>query len=343
MIEKIINLFNYVYVDKYIKESKYDIALDKLNALANDDFRPADTYLKRGMLCHKLLMLDEAYSDFTYIINNCVKKKQAYIERMKLNYEMGNFLETLSDANVLLEDEPDNFEYKKYKFLAFANAGQIELAQCYIINVFNSDKYKTIQFLLKEAAKHVVSDELARALRMLDIIELIDKNNPIKILNEANIYAIAGRKEKSEELLKKLDLIFPKYFISHFKFTDMYEERDVLETYFLLELKDFDKQNNFAYQMNILEGYKSHIEGHITEAKEAFEKAVQINPDKPDAYVLLAQTLQLMSGYDDPAYKIDAEENYRQAMLIYQREHLTAKSQDMRRQIKHLHSKISFR
>ena len=343
MIEKVKNLFSYVYIDKYIKDKKYDIALEKLNLLANEGYKPADTYLKRGKLCHQLLMFDEAYSDFTYVINNCVKKEEAYIERMKLNYEIGNFIETINDANFLLNIDSDNFEYKKYKFLAFTNTGQTELAKSYIDNILNSNKYRIIQFLLNETAKHVAEDELARGLNILNILELIDPNNPIKILKEANIYRLVGQKDKTEELLHKLDLVFPKYFISHFKFSDMYEERDMLETSFLLELKVFDKQNCFAYSMSILEGYKSHMEGHITDSKEAFERAININPNEPEAYVLLAQTLQLMSGYDNPAYRIDAESNYKKAMQIYQKENLTAKSEDMRRQIKHLNSKLSFR
>ena len=343
MLENIRNIFIYVYVDKYIKAKKYDLALEKLNILINDGFKPTETFLKRGKLCHELLMLDEAYSDFTYIINNCTKKSSAYYERMKLNYEMGNYFETLSDANKLIEEEPDNFEYKKYKFLAFINTGQPELAQSYILNVFDSNIYRAIQFILKETAKHTADDELAKALKLLDVIDLIDHDNPIKIYNEANIYGLAGQKDKEEELLKKLDSAFPKYFISHFKFTDMYEDRDMLETCFLLELKVFDKQNCFAYPMNILEGYKCHMEGHIINSKEAFERAIEINPNKPEAYVLLAQTLQLMSGYDNPAYKIDAETNYKKAMAIYKKENLTAKSEDMRRQIKHLNSRLSFR
>jgi hypothetical protein len=59
--------------------------------------------------------------------------------------------------------------------------------------------------------------------------------------------------------------------------------------------------------------------------------------------VLLAQTLQLLSGYDNPAFKKDAEINYRKAMAIYQKENLTAKTEDMKRQIKHLNSTLSFR
>ena len=69
---------------------------------------------------------------------------------------------------------------------------------------------------------------------------------------------------------------------------------------------------------------------------------VKINPNKPEGYVLLAQTLQLMSGYDNPAYKQDAEQNYKKAMAIYQRENLTAKTEDMKRQLRHLNSTLSF-
>ena len=123
----------------------------------------------------------------------------------------------------------------------------------------------------------------------------------------------------------------------------MYEDRDLLETCFLLELKIFDKQNNFTYQMHILEGYRAQMEGHIIDSKEAFEKAIETDPNKPEGYVLLAQTLQLMSGYDNPAYKQDAETNYKKAMAIYQKENLTAKTEDMIRQIRHLNSTLSLR
>ena len=96
----------------------------------------------------------------------------------------------------------------------------------------------------------------------------------------------------------------------------MYQDKDLLEISFLLELEIFDKQGLFLYPFRALEGYKNHLEGHIIDAKESFEKAIRINPTKPEGYVLLAQTLQLMSGYDNPEYKIDAEENYKKAMEI---------------------------
>ena len=97
------------------------------------------------------------------------------------------------------------------------------------------------------------------------------------------------------------------------------------------------------YPFRILEGYKNHIEGHIIDAKESFEKAIKINPTKPEAYVLLAQTLQLMSGYNNPEYKKDAEENYQKALQIYQNEKLSDKAEDMKRQLKHLNSTLSFK
>jgi len=342
MLENIKNYFIFNYADKCIKDKKYDLAMEKLNFLVNQGYRPAETFLKRGRLCHKLLMLEEANSDFTYIITNCDQKLPAYYERMKLNYELGNYFETISDANKLLEEFPDVFEYKKYKFIAFICTGQPELAKEYIYNVFDFNKYQTLQFIFKETAQSVAADELAKGLKILEVAELIDPDNPLKIFNEANIYQIAGDIKKHDELMQKLNSVFPKYFISHFQFTDMYTDRDMLETAFLLELKIFDSQNSFAYPLCILDGYKKHMEGHITESKEAFENAVKINPNKPEAYVLLAQTLQLMSGYDNPAYKKDAELNYRKAMEIYKSQNLTEKTEDMKRQIKHLNSTLSF-
>ena len=87
--------------------------------------------------------------------------------------------------------------------------------------------------------------------------------------------------------------------------------------------------------------YKNHLEGHIIDSRECFERAIEINPAKPEGYVLLAQTLQLMSGYDNPEYRFEAEQNYRKAMDIYSEENLPEKVEDMKRQIKHLNSTLS--
>ena len=162
-------------------------------------------------------------------------------------------------------------------------------------------------------------------------------------MKEANIYALVGDKQKQQEVIVKIDSVFPKYFVSHFRFTDMYQEKDLLEVCFMLELTIFDKQGLFSYPMKILEGYRNHLEGHIIDSKECFEKAIKINPTKPEGYVLLAQTLQLMSGYDNPEYSKEAEGNYQKAMEIYLRENLPEKAEDMRRQIKHLNSSLSLR
>ena len=343
MLDDIKNYLTFNYVDKCIGDRNYDLALDKLNLLVKEEYKPAETMMKRALLCRKLLMTEEAYADLSYIITNFENKQRAYYERMKLNFEVSNFYEAISDANKVLEDIPDNFECKKYKILSYIYAGQPDLAKSLILDLYEQNSYRAIQFIFNETAKSIAADELARALKLLEIIELIDPDNPIKIFKESNIYGLAGDKEKEAELLRKLDSVFAKYFISHFKFTDMYEDRDLLETCFLLELKIFDKQNNFTYQMHILEGYRAQMEGHIIDSKEAFEKAIETDPNKPEGYVLLAQTLQLMSGYDNPAYKQDAETNYKKAMAIYQKENLTAKTEDMIRQIRHLNSTLSLR
>ena len=327
-------------VDKCIAENNFDLALEKLNFLAKEEFRPSETFLKRGKLCHKLLMLDDAYSDFTYIITHCVRKEEAYYERLKLNFEISNFYEAILDANKILGWDEDNFDVKKIKFLSLVYSSQENVAKDYILALFDFNKYKTIQFLFNEVAKVIAGDELAKGLKLLGVIDMIDRDNPIKLLKEANIYGIANQKDKQNELLKKIDSVFPKYFISHFRFFDMYQDKDIMEISFLLELSIFDKQNLFAYPMKILEGYKNHLEGHIVDSKGCFEQAVKINPNKPEAYILLAQTFQLMSSYDNPEYRADAEKNYTLAMEIYKREQLDDKAEEMKRQLRHLNSNL---
>ena len=342
MLENIKSLIALKSVDKLISDKNYELALETLNRLVKEEFKPAETFLKRGRLCHKLLMLDAAYSDFTYVITHCVHKEEAYYERLLLNFEISNYSQTISDADKLLEFYPDNFEIKRIRFLSLVYSGALDVAKDYVLALFDMNKYRTIQFLFNETAQNIAEDSLAKALKLLGIIDVIDKDNPIKLLKEANIYGLAGEAAKEAEIMKRIDSVFPKYFISHFRFTDMYEQRDLLETSFLLELKIFDSQNLFAYPMSILEGYKNQMEGHILDSKECFERAIQIKPEKPEAYVLLAQTYQLMSGYDNPEYKKQAEENYKIAMEIYERENLPMKADNMKRQIKHLNSSLSF-
>lgn len=338
MLDNIRHLILFKSIDKDISEKEYEIALNKLNFLIKEEFKLSETFLKRGKLCHKLLMYEDAYSDFTYIITHCSKKEEAYYERLNLNFEMSNYYEAVLDANKILSWDTNNFNINRIKFLSYVYSSQEEIAKNFILSIFEFNKYKTIQFIFQEVAITLAKDELAKGLKLLQIIDMIDKDNPIKLLKEASIYELAGKNDRKNEIIKKLDSVFPKYFISHFRFTDMYQDKDLMEICFLLELKIFDKQNLFAYPMKILEGYKNHIEGHIIDSKECFEKAVEINPKKPEGYVLLAQTLQLMSGYDNPDYMIDAEKNYKIAMDIYQKESLTDKAEEMKRQIKHIHS-----
>lgn len=342
MLENIKSLIALKSVDKYIKENNYELALKTLNNLISEEFKPAETYLKRGKLCHKLLMFESAYSDFTYVITHCIHKEEAYRARLFLNIEISNFAQAITDADKVLEFNPDDFEIKRTKFLALLYSLKDECAKNYVLEIFDNDKYRTIQFLFNETAINIAHDELAKALKMLDVIDMIDKDNPIKLLKEANIYGLAGESAKESEIMKRIDSVFPKYFISHFRFTDMYESRNLLEISFLLELKIFDSQNLFSYPMTILEGYKSQMEGHIIESKEFFERAIKLKPEKPEAYVLLAETFQLMSGYDNIEYKKEAEKNYKIAMDIYEQEKIPVKVEDMKRQIRHLNSNLSF-
>lgn len=343
MLDNIKHIIELKNIDKLISSNNFESALEKLNSLVKEDFNPSVTYLKRGQLCKKLLMLDEAYSDFTYIINHCAHKQEAYYERLLLNFEIANYYEAILDANKILTWDEDNFDIKRIKFLSLVFSKQEKIACEYIMSIFDYHKYKAIQFLFNETAKMLAKDEYSNALKLLELIDDIDTDNPIKLLKEATIYGFAGDKSKQDEIMQKIESVFPKYFVSHYRFKDMYEEKDLLEICFLLELKIFDKNDLFAYPMAILEGYKNHLEGHIIDSKECFERAIEINPAKPEAYVLLAQTLQLMSGYDNPEYKFEAEENYKKALEIYTQENLPQRAEDMRKQIMHLNSNLSLR
>ena len=211
MLDSIKNFMCFKSVDKLIAEQNYDEALDKLNYLVSEEFQPAKTFLKRGQLCHKLLMLDDAYSDFTYIITHCVSKEKAYQERLQLNFEISNFYEAITDANKILSWDEDNFNVKRIKFLALVYSNQEKYAKDYIMQNFNFNKYKAIQFLFQEVAIVVAADELAKGLRLLEIINMIDKDNPIKLLKEANIYGLANQVNKQNEILKRIESVFPKY------------------------------------------------------------------------------------------------------------------------------------
>ena len=330
-------------VDKNIADNNFETAFNKLNFLIREEYKPSETYLKRGKLCKKLLMYEDAYSDFTYIIGHCANKKEAYFERVFLNFEISNYYEAIIDANIVLSWDEENFEIKRIKFLSMVYSAQEDLSISYVLELFDFHKYRAIKFIFNEVALTLAKDELAKALKLLEIIDILDKDNPIKLLNEANIFGLAGDKEKQNEIMNRIQSVFPKYFVSHFRFYDMYQDKDLLEISFLLELEIFDKQGLFLYPFRVLEGYKNHLEGHIIDSKECFEKAISLNSTKPEGYVLLAQTLQLMSGYDNPQYKIEAENNYKKAMEIFKNQNLPEKVEDMKRQLKHLNSTLTFK
>lgn len=340
MLDNIKNILTYKSVDILISEKKYDLALEKLNTLIKDEFKLSETFLKRGKLCHKLLMYDDAYSDYTYIINHCANKTKAYMERVFLNFDIENYKEAISDAEKILALDESNINVTRVKILSLIFLELHEEAQKYLLSLYNN-KYKALQHLFNETAQYIARNELSKSLSILKTIDKIDFDNPFKLFNEAEIYRLAGDNEKYNNIISRLNAVFQKYFISHFRFTDMYQEKDLWEISFLLELSVFDKENLFIYPRKILEGYKNYLEGHIADSKENFQTAVSINPEKAEGYVLLAQTLQLMSGYDNPQYKKDAEINYIKAMEIYARDNRNDKVEDMRKQIKHLNSTLT--
>ena len=56
MLDNIKHIICLKSVDKDISDKNFDLALEKLNFLVNEEYKPAETILKRGKLCHKLLM-----------------------------------------------------------------------------------------------------------------------------------------------------------------------------------------------------------------------------------------------------------------------------------------------
>ena len=205
MLDNIKYLMNLKTVDKNILDGNFELAFEKLNFLIREDYKPSETYLKRGKLCKKLLMYDDAYSDFTYILGHCSQKQDAYYERLFLNYEISNYYEAITDANIILAKDENNFDVKRIKFLSLTFSMQDELAKEYILQNFKYHKYKTIQYLFNEVALTLAKDEYSKAIRLLELIDKIDKDNPIKLLKEANIYGLVGNKEKQKEITLRID------------------------------------------------------------------------------------------------------------------------------------------
>ena len=142
MLDNIKYLMSLNTVDKNIVEGNFELAFEKLNFLIKEDFKPSLTYLKRGKLCKKLLMYDDAYSDFTYVIGHCANKKDAYYERLFLNFEISNYYEAILDANMILTWDENNFEIKRIKSLCLIFTMQDGLARSYLMEIFEFNKDK---------------------------------------------------------------------------------------------------------------------------------------------------------------------------------------------------------
>ena len=206
MLDGIKNIINLRSIDKNISNNEFDIAFEKLNTLIYDGECTEEAYLKRGLLCKKLLMTDDAYSDFTYIITHCKKKYEAYKERMYINFEIGNFSEAISDADWLVTNSENKFEFLRIKILSILYSSQKENAIEVISEIFEHKKYKILHFLFNETAEAMSANEHGKALKLLDAVDEFDENNPLKMLNEANIYFLAGQQEKQKEILQKIHL-----------------------------------------------------------------------------------------------------------------------------------------
>ena len=115
-------------------------------------------------------MYEDAYSDFTYIINHCVNKREAYYERLLLNFEISNYTEAIRDADTILKSDSENIEVKRIRFLSLVYLNREELAKEYILKFFDN-KYKILQFLFKEVATVLSKDEFAKGLKILNIIQ----------------------------------------------------------------------------------------------------------------------------------------------------------------------------
>ena len=58
MLDNIKYLMNLKTIDKNIIDGNYELALEKLNFLIREEYKPSITYLKRGKLCKKLLLYE---------------------------------------------------------------------------------------------------------------------------------------------------------------------------------------------------------------------------------------------------------------------------------------------
>ena len=55
MLDDIKNYLTFNYVDKCIGDRNYDLALDKLNLLVKEEYKPAETMMKRHFYAENYL------------------------------------------------------------------------------------------------------------------------------------------------------------------------------------------------------------------------------------------------------------------------------------------------
>lgn len=56
MLDNIKHIICLKSIDRDISEKNFELALEKLNQLINQEYKLTETLLKRGKLCHNLLM-----------------------------------------------------------------------------------------------------------------------------------------------------------------------------------------------------------------------------------------------------------------------------------------------
>ena len=117
MLENIKYLVTLKSIDKNISDGNFELALEKLNFLIKEEFKPSQTYLKRGRLCKKLMMYDDAYSDFTYRIFD--NDGDLILDKFLngINSLFDEFQDSYAPSNSYQEKKIENYNYNWVKLL----------------------------------------------------------------------------------------------------------------------------------------------------------------------------------------------------------------------------------
>ena len=159
---------------EYMLNKNYDMSLRYLNAAINENTEYYKGYYNRGLLYAQTNRMKNALRDFDKAI---VLKQypKAYVARANVYYELKDFSKAISDAEIVLKKDPDNYKANFVLANCFDELNQLDKALTYYNKTISIHSENPLYFM-RRAILYGKMQQFQTCLKDLDVCTNMDSN-----------------------------------------------------------------------------------------------------------------------------------------------------------------------